>query len=500
MSGKSGAAGNASGKPSGNKGAQPAATANPRAVALDILTEIFEKDTMSHLALRRGLAAHGTLDKQQRAFLTRLVEGTVERRLEMDYIISRYSSVPMKKMKPVIRGILRMSVYQLLYMDAVPDSAVCNEAVKLATKRGFAGLKGFVNGLLRKVATEKDQIPYPAEDSAEGLSVRYSMPQWLVDTWLAAYGLEQTRQMLAAVLMDRPLIVHHNQSGAEASVVQESLAAQNVTWQAHPYHADAWILQGVDRLDDLEAFQNGWIQPQDISSQLTSSLAVQALQQCWQKAKDGHNDTETMAATDLQTADLTMQVLDVCAAPGGKSLYIADGAKALSIPSLICSRDLTEDKTAMIEDNRRRLYLDHMQVQVHDALVWDPSWEERAHVMVADLPCSGLGIMGRKNDIKYRMTPETQKELADLQRQILSVIWRYVKPGGYLLYSTCTINPAENDENFRWIQENLPFEAVDLRPWLPKELHGTTAAEGHVQLLPGVHDSDGFYLTALVRV
>ncbi|MBR6527448.1 MAG: 16S rRNA (cytosine(967)-C(5))-methyltransferase RsmB [Lachnospiraceae bacterium] len=464
------------------------AVPNPRGVALDILIEILEKDSLSHLALRRGLKAHPEYDKQQRAFLTRLVEGTVERRLEMDYIIGRYSSVPMKKMKPVIRNILRMGVYQLLYMDAVPDSAVCNESVKLATKRGFTGLKGFVNGLLRKVATEKDRISYPDESTAEGLSVRYSMPQWLVDSWLAAYGLDQTRQMLQAVLTERPLIVHHNQSGCDAESVRDSLTKQRVDVQSHPYSSDAWILRGVDHLDALEAFAKGWIQPQDISSQLTSFLAVHAMKDRWRQVRQ------------IECVQSALKILDVCAAPGGKSLYIADAAKALSIPATVLSRDLTEDKTAMIEENRRRLYLENLQVQTYDALVYDPAWENQADVIVADLPCSGLGIMGRKNDIKYRMTPQIQQELADLQRQILSVIWRYIKPGGYLLYSTCTINPAENDDNFHWIQENYPFRAVDIRPWLPEILRTDSAASGSLQLLPGVHDSDGFYLTALQRI
>ncbi len=481
------------------------AVPNPRAVALDILIEILEKDSLSHLALRRGLKAHPEYDKQQRAFLTRLVEGTVERRLEMDYIIGRYSSVPMKKMKPVIRNILRMGVYQLLYMDAVPDSAVCNEAVKLATKRGFAGLKGFVNGLLRKVAAEKKQISYPAENTAEGLSVRYSMPQWLVDSWLAAYGLDQTKQMLQAVLTERPLIVHHNQSGADAEKVRSSLMAAKVDVEPHPYHADAWILDGVDRLDSLEAFAKGWIQPQDISSQLTSSLAVHAMKARWQQVCTQQYPGEQLVdKTDQRgqesASPSALRILDVCAAPGGKSLYIADAAKSLSIPATVLSRDLTEDKTAMIEENRCRLHLENLQVQAWDALVYDPAWENGADVVIADLPCSGLGIMGRKNDIKYRMTPQTQQELAELQRQILDVIWRYVKPGGYLLYSTCTINPAENDDNFRWIQEKYPFCPVDIRPWLPEALRTESAASGSLQLLPGVHDSDGFYLTALQRI
>lgn len=472
-------------------------TGEPRAAALELLTEILEKDGMSHLVLRRGLQAHPEYDKQQRAFLTRLVEGTVERCLELDYIIGQYSSVPVKKMKPVIRTILRMSVYQLLYMDSVPDSAVCNEAVKLASRRGFAGLKGFVNGLLRRIAAEKDQIAYPPADTPEGLSVRYSMPVWILDKWLAAYGRDRTEVMLQAMLQDRPLIVHMNLSRQSRDRILESLHSQNVKTAFHSYSDEALILTGADRPDQLEAFARGWIQPQDISSQLASSLSVQAMKRLWQERGD-----VTAAGADKEQP-VPLRILDVCAAPGGKSLYAADAACRLSIPVTVTARDLTADKTAMIEENRCRVGLMNLYPETHDALIFLPQEEESADIVIADLPCSGLGIMARKNDIKYRMTEEAQRDLADLQRRILSVIWRYVKPGGYLLYSTCTINPEENEQNFRWLQENYPFGPVDLTSWLPAVLQTAgashTAGEGFLQLLPGLHDSDGFFLSALQR-
>lgn len=491
--------------------------ANVRAAALTVLLEILEEGELSHLALRRGLRENPDLDRQQRAFLSRLVEGTVERLLELDYVIGQYAHTPLKKMKPVIRTILRMSVYQLLYMDAVPDSAVCNEAVKLAARRGYAGLKGFVNGTLRKIAAEKGELSYPPEDTRQGLSVRYSMPEWIVGQWMTAYGDEVTKRMLRALLEERPLIVHRSTSRVETEALCQSLLAEGVEMISHPYEKDAWMLkgQGLRRLDDLEAFRKGWIQVQDISSQLASLLAVQALQRCAREAKKG------------QPGSQPCRVLDICAAPGGKSVYVADAILARGLPAEICSRDVSEEKVSLIRQNQERLGLANLNAEVWDAREFDASWEQRADVVIADLPCSGLGIMARKSDIKYRMTCDQLQELAVLQRRILSVAWRYVKVGGYLIYSTCTIDSRENEENFRWFWEQYPFEPVNLCDWLPNsmwktdeegmgEIHGKMPEKisdwvqitgcrpkdmqaGHLQLLPGIHDSDGFFLSALRR-
>lgn len=468
---------------------------NLRAIALDWIQEILEKDEMSHLVIRRGLESHPELDKRDRAFLTRLTEGTVERRIELDYVIGLYASVKLHKMKPFIRTLLRMSVYQLLYMDSVPDSAVCNEAVKLTARRGFSGLKGFVNGTLRRIAGEKDHIPYPAIDTAEGLSVRYSMPRWIVETWIDRYGWEQTEQILQAVLRERPLLVHVNHSAGVSGVeIEEELKKQGVTVTRHPYSEDAWVLGQVDSLDRLTAFQKGEIQPQDISSQLAAQVAVGALRMVSRTAAEDGRAGEKKPV---------WQVLDICGAPGGKSLYVADAAASLVIEAQITARDLTEGKVAMIEENRRRLGLTNLQAEVFDARTLDEAWKNQADVLIADLPCSGLGIMGRKNDIKYRMTPESQEELARLQRQILDAAAEYVKPGGYLIYSTCTINPAENEDNYSYLCEKDGWRPVDLTGWLPEAVEarseemagGSTLRVGYLQLLPGLYDSDGFFIS-----
>lgn len=466
---------------------------NLRAIALDWIQEILEKGNLSHLVIRRGLEAYPDLDKRDRAFVTRLTEGTVERQIQLDYVIGQYASVKLNKMKPLIRSLLRMSVYQLLYMDSVPDSAVCNEAVKLAAKRGFSGLKGFVNGTLRHIAADKDKLSYPPSNTAEGLSIRYSMPLWIVEAWTDRYGFSQTEEMLQAVLKERPLMVHvTHKDGKDSRQVKASLEEQNIIVKEHPYLADAWMLESVDRLEKLEAFQKGWIQPQDISSQLSSHVAFQALNQLAAHSRKTENQTEAF------------QVLDVCGAPGGKSLYVADMARTYQIPAQILSRDLTKEKVAMIEENKNRLELTNMKCQVYNALIPEKERKGQVDVLIADLPCSGLGIMGRKNDIKYHVTPESQKELVQLQRNILDIVSQYVKPGGYLIYSTCTINPDENEENYQYLCRKTDFTAVDLTDWMPQAVAeqasrtktGNTLKQGYLQLLPGIYDSDGFFLSA----
>lgn len=510
-----------------------------RAAALEVLLEVLEKKEFCHLALRRSLKAHAGYEKRQRAFFTRLVEGTVERCLESDYIIDWYSSTPVRKMKPVIRTILRMSVYQIIYMDGTQDAAVCNEAVRLTAKRGFAGLKGFVNGLLRRIVSEKDRLPYPPEDTPEGMSVRSSTPLWIVQKWQAVYGISRTGQMLSALTGERPLIVHMNLSAEEEGTITASLREQGVRTAAHPYSREALCLEHVDRLEELTAFRNGWIQVQDISSQIASHLALQALRNVWQNENGREirgfreNGEENGASRKNQKTSGILHVLDVCAAPGGKSIYVAQGASRLGMPVQITARDLTEQKAEQIRENCRRLRLPGIDTEVWDARRPDPDREQSADLLIADLPCSGLGIMARKNDIKYRMTEDAQKELAVLQRQILSVVWRYVKPGGYLLYSTCTINTGENEENRDWLSQQFPLEPVEIAGWLEeldgdmREKAGQGLAEdmrekagqgwaedmregglqalagdiqgNSLQLLPGIHDSDGFFVSVFRR-
>ena len=435
---------------------------NSREIVLDILMEILEKGNLSHLVLKQALEKYQYLEKQDRAFITRITEGTLEYLIQIDAVINRYSKVKVNKMKPVIRTLLRMSVYQILYMERVPDSAVCNEAVKLAKKRKFQGLTGFVNGVLRNISREKDKLEFAS--AAE----RFSIPQWMFDMWKKDYGTEIAETIAAAFLEERPLTVRCNTSLTSMEEICESLKAQGISSVPSELSPTMLSIAGYDYLDTVQAFAEGKITVQDTSSSLVGIVA---------SPKKG----------DF--------VLDVCSAPGGKSLHVAD---LMEGSGLVESRDLTEYKVALVEENIARCGFTNMQTLVWDATEFDPSMEEKADIVIADLPCSGLGIIGKKPDIKMRLKEEEIDSLASLQREILSVVSRYVKPGGKLIYSTCTINRKENDENAEWIAANLPFKKKEIASVLPEALK-KDCVENRIQLLPGIHPCDGFFIAAFER-
>lgn len=434
-----------------------------RELALDILIEILEKGGFSHVVLRQALSKYQYLEKQDRALITRIVDGTVEYCIQLDYVIDRFSKTKTKKMKPLIRTVLRMSAYQILYMDRIPDSAVCNEAVKLVEKRRFQGLKGFVNGVLRTISREKDNLVFPDD------SIRYAMPDWMIRMWNRSYGPEITKTILESFLRERPLSVRCNIRQADRSTIVESLEKQGVVVRDSGYLDSVLFLECIDHLEALEAFQKGWISVQDVSSGLTA-LAAQ-----------------------IQPGE---EILDVCGAPGGKALHAAE---LLAGTGHVTVRDLSEYKASMIQENIDRMGFTNIHAEVWDALELDETWIEKADLVIADLPCSGLGIIGKKPDIKLRMTPEAAEELAALQRDILDVVWRYVKPGGRLVYSTCTIDRKENEENLAWFLENHPFRPVDLSGRLGEKILGETMKDGYIQLLPGVHPIDGFFISVVER-
>ena len=437
---------------------------NARELALDILYEILEKGSYSHVVLNQALSKYQYLEKQDRAFITRVTEGTLEYLIQIDYVLNQFSKTKVNKMKPLIRTLLRMSVYQILHMDRIPDSAVCNEAVKLAEKRRFQGLKGFVNGVLRNISREKGSLRFPDD------AVRYSMPSWLMELWSKTYDKETVHKMMEYFLSDRPVTVRCNLNNAGKTAIIGSLEAQGVVVKESDYVEGILSLEKLDYLEVLEAFQNGWIQVQDLSSSLVGLAAA---------PKEG----------DV--------VIDVCGAPGGKSLHMADLLKGTGHVEV---RDISDYKVSMIEENIERSGFGNISASVWDALELDEDFIEKADIVIADLPCSGLGIIGKKPDIKQKMSPEGLASLAELQRDILSVVHRYVKPGGILVYSTCTIDRQENEDNVAWFLENHPFKPVNIEGRLGEKLKSDTMKQGYIQILPGVYPCDGFFISVLQRV
>ncbi|MCR4999472.1 MAG: 16S rRNA (cytosine(967)-C(5))-methyltransferase RsmB [Lachnospiraceae bacterium] len=436
-------------------------TENLRQIALEIVVEVLEHGEYSNRLLNATLQKYQYLEKNKRSFLSRLTLGTIEHKIELDAYVDLYSNTPVRKMKPVIRNIMRISVYQMVYMDGIPVSAVCNEAVKLANAKGFRQLKGFVNGVLRNVARGLEAygaeglIMKTCEDKPfeEQLSLIYSMPQWIVEEWLEEFGKTQARAMLAAFLTEKATVIRTNLSKTTPEKLRATLESEGVTVEPVEELPYAFAIHGFDHLGGLKSFNDGLFYVQDISSMMVSEqLELSAGQ----------------------------QVLDVCAAPGGKSLH---AATFVGDSGHVEARDVSYDKVSLIEENIARNQVTNVSAKVWDATVLDEDCIGKMDRVIADLPCSGLGVLSGKPEIKYRVTKEDVLSLAALQRQMLDVVCQYVKVGGRMAFSTCTINHFENEDNTMWFLENHPeFTLISREQMLPK---------------PGL--LDGFYIAVLER-
>lgn len=415
---------------------------NERAIALDIILAVLEQGEYSHIVRSAVLEKYEFLDKKHRSFIDRLSMGTIEQAILLDYIIEQYSSTKVKKMKPAIRNILRLSVYQLKFMDSVPASAVCNEAVKLAKKRGPKQLSGFVNGVLRNIARDEKNIDYP------NISVKYSMPEWIADKLVESYGNETAEGILKAFLSKQPTTIRTNTSLIPPEELKGRLEDEGVKVTKVDELPYAFIISDFDYIASLQSFKDGLFYIQDLSSMMVAEAA------------------------DVREGD---SVIDVCAAPGGKALHVAE---LLNGTGHVEARDLTDDKVSLISENIKRSNLKNISAKRWDATVSDADSIGKADVLICDLPCSGIGIIGRKPDIKYNISKEQIDELAALQRDILKTVIPYAKSGGRIVFSTCTISREENDSNSDWIRDNFD----------------NLIEKSRKQYLPTEGKCDGFYI------
>ena len=447
---------------------------NEREVVLDMLLSLRE-GKLSHTILKDTLDSYLYLDKSSRGFITRLYEGTIEKRLYLDFIIDGYSKTPVKKMKPIIMLLLEMAVYQLFFMDRVPDSAAINEAVKLAKKRGFTGLSGFVNGVLRNIARNKENIALPDKnkDLIKYLEIKYSTPRTVVEYLIKDYGNHEAEAILEAFEEKRPLVARATKNRED---LIKKLEAEGVRVSTDTIFPESLKILELDSLSYLESFEEGDFVIQDESSQFIGKIVG---------------------------LPKGARVLDLCAAPGGKSLLFA----GMEEVDEIISCDISESKTELIEDNIRRIGTDKIRAMVNDASLYNPDFVDGFDLVICDLPCSGLGVMGRKRDIKYNVSIDKIRELAILQKKILENAVRYVKKGGRLIYSTCTMTKAENEENFTFISEFKGFSAVDfsdkIRGYVDRYKDGerlvNEAKKGFIRLFPGELGTDGFFISEFMR-
>lgn len=453
---------------------------NVRELILDILLTLEREGGYSNQLIRDVLNKYDYLERGKKAFIKRVCEGTIERRIELDDKLNQISSTPVSKMKPFIRCLLRMSLYQILYMDQVPDSAVCNEAVKLAVKRKFGNLKGYVNGVLRTASKKKDSFTMPGKENREEyLSVKYSMPGPVLTLLGQAYGWELTEEILEALLGVHPVCVRLplgiDKADRDAVVREMEEAGGRCLWTS--YRSNQFYLENADNISRLQSFMQGKCTVQDISS----ALAIDA--------------------AGVKSGDI---VVDACSAPGGKAVMAAEYAGE---DGQVYAFDISEGKCRRIEENAERMKLTTISVQVNDARTPKEELVGKADVLLLDVPCSGLGIMGKKRDIKYHFEQDKLPQLYELQKEIVEKSLAYLKSGGTLLYSTCTINPKENQEMVEWIltlpeMEQLPIrDSVPDRVWLERskvieklrEVGGMELKDNSILCLPGVMEMDGFF-------
>lgn len=442
----------------GGNGPSPA-----RVAALEALLDVQVSDAYAGLALTRRISA-SRLNALDRRLMTELFYGVLENRICLDYILSLYMDKPCQE--EVALQILRMGVYQLVFMDKIPESAACNDAVELARRFRRETLSGLINGVLRAIVRDRSRIVYP-EEEIEALSVRYSFPRWLVEKLMADLGLDCARALITYRDQQHSVVLRPNLTRMNNAAFESYLTEQGFDWEPG-YVPGAYRVRG-----GFVAQHPGFRQGLYSVMGEGSMIAVRAL-----------------------GVRLGMQVLDCCAAPGGKACYTAE---LMGGSGRVYAGDLHEHRVQLIASAARRLGLDNVRPRVQDARQSVESQVGRMDAVLVDAPCSGLGDYLSKPDIKYRVQPEDIPALHRIQSEILDACCRAVKPGGTLVYSTCTLFKEENEQTVAGFLERHPeFEKTGLESVLPENLAKQTV-DGMLTLYPHRDGTDGFFIARMVR-
>lgn len=436
-----------------------------REVALTILEKIEKDQAYSNLLLNQMIKKYDVTGKDT-ALLTEIVYGTIQRKLTIDYFLSHFLQ-KRKKMDLWVQLILRMSVYQMVYLDRVPDHAIIHEAVAISKKRGHKGISGLINGVLRNI--QRNGVPSleSIKDKAERLAIETSHPVWLVKRWVNQYGQEQTRRLCESNLVAPSITARVNCSITNVDDVIEQLKEEGVSAKRGRLSIDSVEVERGN-LVHTNLYKKGLITIQDESSMLVArALSVSA------------NQT----------------VLDSCAAPGGKTTHIAE---LLQNTGKVISVDLHAHKVKLIDDQVRRLHLSNVETVVSDSRLLHTKYhEQNFDRILVDAPCTGFGVIRRKPDIKYAKNEEDIYKLAKIQMEILESVAPLLKNGGYLVYSTCTIDRDENESVIKkFIELHPDFKEEPLQNHLPDKV-GSYIRGGKLQILPHYFDTDGFFIALL---
>lgn len=442
---------------------------NSREIAMEILVDINKNGAYSSKSIDRHL--NKSISLQDENLIRELVYGVLENKIYIDYIISKASKIRIKKIHYQIIEILRTAVYQIVFMDKIPDSAAVNEAVNLAKKFGHKGTIGYVNGVLRTIVRDKENFTtIDIKDKAKYLSTKYSHQEYMIKRWIKEFGEEFTENLCISN-NEKPLLnIRVNTLKITKEVLLNRLKAMDYDVLEAKYAKDCLIIKNPFRITGTEEFKKGYFTIQDESSILVGQIA---------------NPKEDSL------------ILDLCAAPGGKSTHLA---QLLNNRGKIISRDIYDHKIQLIRDNIKRLGVKNIEVEIFDALKLDKNLISKVDYCLVDAPCSGLGLIRRKPEIKMNKSEDDIYNLRKLQKQIINIAKQYVKIGGILLYSTCTIEPEENILLIReFLAENTNFKLVNIEDQFNCKENLDTLREGYIQLYPNIHGTDGFFISKMIR-
>ena len=440
-----------------------------RELALNILVDISLNGAFSNIAINRHLKDETNI--QGEGLIREIVYGVLENQIYIDYIISKASKIRLKKIHPTILIILRMGIYQLVFMDRIPDSAAVNESVNLVKKHGHKGTIGFVNGVLRSISRDKDKfMKVDTKDRIEYLSTKYSHPRWMVERWVKEFGEEFTEYICEENNKRPELNIRVNTLKTNKKELSEKLVEQGLVIRDSNYANDTLIIENPTRITSLKEFKLGHFFIQDESSALVGQIM------------------------DPKAGSI---VIDICSAPGGKATHIA---QIMANKGQVLSRDIHEHKLGLIKENAKRLGIDIIKTHTSDATLRDESLVDIADYCLVDAPCSGFGLIRRKPEIKWNRKESDIGELVDIQYKILNNIKDYLKVGGILIYSTCTIGIDENKRQIdKFLEENKNFKLISIEDKLDNKENLETLKDGYIQLFPHIHGTDGFYIAKMVK-
>lgn len=439
---------------------------NAREIAYKVLLDIEKNNNYSNMAINKHFK-DVKLSNQDRGLATEIIYGVIENKYYIDYMIDKLSKVKTNKMEIYIKTLLRMGIYQIMFLNSISDYAAVNETVNLAKKKN-SKVSGFINGILRNVIRQKETIgKINVKDDIDYLAIKYSYDKWMIRNWMIHFGREFTEELLEANAQKPSIYLRTNTLKITRDELISKLQEQKIKAEKVSMVDEAIKVEHLKDIENNKLYKEGLFTVQDISSMLVA------------KVMNPQEDS---------------LVLDICSAPGGKTTHIATLMKN---NGQVVSRDIYDHKLKLINASCKRLGLTNVKVEEYDGMKLDKESIGKFDYVLADVPCSGLGIIRRKPEIKYK-EKEDFRELPPIQKKILENAAKYVKKGGTLIYSTCTIQDSENiDVVNEFLQKNRNFE---LAPINEVNVDLENQEKGYMKIYPNVHAIDGFFISKLIRV